>query len=380
MSHDAGSPPSERHPFVDALLRDDHDIAGLQVRDGVVVAANAPARRLFGHEKLVQTRATQLFPESCRDKARTALAIEEAGTWELLIVNANQEELAVRFLVVPTDRHDRLMLAATPAVYSTETAFKLLEFNDQLINTIRESSQRTSRLELARAELEQLGALRDQFITTLSHDLRSPLGAILLLAQMIDGRNEPPSAEELRRHAGRLARSVHRMLELVDGLLAQTRLQLGETAVHREPVALEDLAREAVDTLAPIAEHARVAIAVSSKPRTIVVPCDRLALSQVFSNLLSNALRHTRPGTTVRVDVWEVAGCVRCAVEDEGPGVPEEERERIFQRFHQVGARRGSSGLGLSIARQVIELHGGRIWVEPSAAGGARFVFELPRR
>ena len=104
-----------------------------------------------------------------------------------------------------------------------------------------------------------------------------------------------------------------------------------------------------------------------------------MALFQVLSNIVSNALRHTAPGTTVKLDICEVAEGVQCAVEDRGPGVPAEERERIFERFHQGGVLRGSSGLGLSIARQLTELHGGRIWVESSAGGGARFVFELPR-
>ena len=380
MPREAGSRPSDRHAFLDALLRDDHDIATLLVRDGAVVASNASARRLLQRDALVQTDAMQLFSESCRDKARTALTDEHAGTWELQIVGASIEALAIRFLVVPVDRHRRLLLAATPApVYSEEVSYKLLELTDQLTNAMRESSQRTRRIELARAELEQLGALRDQFIATLSHDLRSPLGSMLLLAQLIERRAEPPSTEELRWYAGRMERSVHRMLALVDGVLAQNRLQLGETVLRREPVVLEDLAREAVDTLEPIAAQANVVLAVSSAPSRVVVQGDRLALFQVLSNLVSNALRHTAPGTAVKLDICEGAGGVQCAVEDSGPGVPAEERERIFERFHQAGALRGSSGLGLSIARQLIELHCGRIWVESSAGGGARFVFELPR-
>lgn len=380
MSHEAGSSPPDRHPFLDALLRDDHDIATLLVRDGAVAACNASARRLFGRPELVHTVAMQLFAESCRDKARTALSVEGAGTWELQLDGTNTETRAIKFLVVSVDRHDHLLLAATPAaVYSEEASFKLLELNDQLTDAMREFSQRTRRIELARAQLEQLAALRDQFIATLSHDLRSPLGAILLLAQLIERRPTPPSADELRRHAGRLERSVHRMLELVDGVLAQSRLELGETVLRREPVALEDLAREAVDTLEPIAEQARVVLSVSSTLNKVVVQGDRLALFQVLSNLISNALRHTDAGTTVKIDVSEVAGSIQCAVEDCGPGVATEERERIFERFHQVGDRRGSSGLGLSISRRLVALHGGRIWVESSAGGGARFVFELPR-
>jgi signal transduction histidine kinase len=379
MPREAGS-PSDRRAILEALLGDDHDIAAWLVHDGAVARANASARRLLRRRALDGSGALQLFSQSCRDKARAALSSAAGGTWELQVGGAGAEERAVRFLVVPLDGGDRLLLAATPtAVYSEEASFKLLELNDELANAMRESSQRARQIELARAELEQLGALRDQFIATLSHDLRSPLGAMLLLARLIEQRAQAPSTEELHGYAGRLERSVRRMLELVDGILAQSRLQRGESDLRREPVMLADLAREAVDLQEPIAEHAQVGLAVSSTPSQIVVQADRLAIFQVLSNMISNALRHTARGTTVRVDIREVARRVQCGVEDSGPGVPAEERERIFERFYQAGPRRGSAGLGLSISRQLVELHGGRIWVEPSAGGGARFVFEIPR-
>jgi two-component system sensor histidine kinase BaeS len=379
MPRDASSPPVDR-ALVSALLADHHDLAALLVRDGVVAAASAVARRLFARDPLVGADARALFTDECRDKVRAALEARAPAVWELQVPRARAEEVAVRFLVAPLGGGEALLLAAAPgAVYSEEAAFELIAINSQLANAVRERSRRTRELEAARAELERLGRLRDEATAALSHDLRSPLAAMRLVAGELARRADRVAPGELREAARKLERIVDRALALVDDVLAAARAALDEPP-RREPMALDAVARDVIDTLEPLARAAGVRLELTTEgegERARVVG-DPIAIAEVLSNLLANAIRHTRAGTSVRVHVAVDRARARASVEDCGPGVAPDERERIFDRFRQGGPHRGAAGLGLFVARRIVERHGGRIWVE-SPEIGARFVFELPR-
>jgi signal transduction histidine kinase len=225
------------------------------------------------------------------------------------------------------------------------------------------------------AMAEQLALARDAeraVLLSVSHDLRTPLTSIRGYAEGIeDGTVEPrEAAAVVGREAGRLER-------LVGDLLALARLRQGVLEIRREPVDLGAVAREAEERLRPAAVEAGVAVSVEGGGRA---SADHGRSLQVVSNLLENAIRVSPAGGTVTIAV--APGEV--AVADEGPGIPEEETPRAFERFHlRSRAGRGSpegAGLGLAIVRELSEAMGGSVAVENLPSGGARFTVRLPGR
>lgn len=231
---------------------------------------------------------------------------------------------------------------------------------------------------LARTMNAMLGRLQDardrqeQFVGDASHELRSPLASLRQAAEV--ARAHPGALPEGELAETVLEESV-RMQVLVDQLLALTRAGEGRSRTPREDVDLDDLA---------LAEVRRVARSGLAADTTGVgagrVHGDPVALGQVVRNLVDNAARHAV--SRVAVTVAQSGPAVELAVDDDGPGVPPADRERIFERFVRLDEARardaGGSGLGLAIVREVVAGHGGSVVVEPSALGGARFVVRLP--
>jgi signal transduction histidine kinase len=212
-----------------------------------------------------------------------------------------------------------------------------------------------------------------QFVSDASHELRTPLTAIRGQLEVL-ASEESPSAAEVRRVERVAMTELARIERLVDDLLILARLdeeaplEIGQIAVApyllglREDRSFEDL------------------VVVELPAGTL--RADRERLTQVIRNLLANARRHAGPEGTVEISAVARGSRLTIYVDDDGPGIPEREREHVFDRFHRSESARdrasGGSGLGLAIARAIVELHGGRIWAEEAALGGARITFELP--
>jgi signal transduction histidine kinase len=169
---------------------------------------------------------------------------------------------------------------------------------------------------------------------------------------------------------------------MVSDLLDLTRIEAGKIELSPAPLVVGEMLEELVETLRPLARGRGIALAAEHSACP-AVRADRDKLLQVLTNLVSNALKFTPRGGRIGLTARESPpGAVRLAVTDTGPGIPPEERERVFDKFYQLGRvdgeRPSGSGLGLTIARHLVELHGGRIWVEDGPDGGSSFVVALP--
>ncbi len=216
------------------------------------------------------------------------------------------------------------------------------------------------------------------FVADASHELRTPLTIIRGQLEVL-ALEDRPSSDDVRRVAGVVRSEVERMGRLVEDMLLLA--QAGEASFIRpERIELQGFMEDLASTMAPDATRT---IELAPVP-AIALDADPDRLAQALRNLLRNALAHTDPGGTVRLGAEQRGARVRLTIEDDGPGVPPAERERIFDRFHRLDAGRarqqGGAGLGLAIVRAVAEAHAGRAWVEPATTGGARFVVELPAR
>ena len=229
-------------------------------------------------------------------------------------------------------------------------------------------------LDEARGETEATLARQRQFVADAWHELRTPLTSVLANLELLEMELEG----EQREAAASALRSTRRMRRLVADLLLLARADAGRAAPH-VPVDLSEVVAEAAGELEPVAGDHLISVAA---PPGAEVEGARDELHRLTLNLLENALRHTDPGTAVEATVERVNGEVVLAVEDDGPGIPVELRDKVFERFFRgAGDRSGSSGLGLSIVRAVARSHDGTVPLEEPLDGrGARFVVRFPAR
>jgi two-component system OmpR family sensor kinase len=230
-------------------------------------------------------------------------------------------------------------------------------------------------------------AMRD-FVANVSHELKTPLTSIRGFADaIVDGAAQGQA--EQQRAAGVIRDEALRMTRMVEQLLDLSRIESGQVAMAHNPVQVDELLRGCVERLSLAAQEKGVLLACDCAPvPPLLGDGDRLA--QVLTNLLDNALQHTPAGGKVTASAQVIAETstvgaprfVEVAVTDTGEGIPAAELERVFERFYQVdksrARTRGGAGLGLAIARSIVEAHGGRIWAESVVGLGTRFVVRLP--
>jgi two-component system, OmpR family, sensor histidine kinase KdpD len=223
--------------------------------------------------------------------------------------------------------------------------------------------------------LQQVDHLRQALLGAVSHDLRTPLASMKVASStLLDPTLLLSDADTDELH-GLIDIQTDRLTRLVTGLLDMTRFQTGVLEIHREPRTVLDLIAEAVAPLRASLGDREVELRVPDGLPSVLV--DHLLVGQVIANLLENADRHAPPGSAVSITAEVQGDRVAVMVTDTGPGVPAEERDRVFDSFVRFDTG-GRSGLGLAIAKTFVEAHGERIWVDDLPGGGARFSFTLP--
>lgn len=220
---------------------------------------------------------------------------------------------------------------------------------------------------------------RDEILGVVAHDLRNPLSTIQLGAQVILQRLSPESRENVERSVEMILRSSKRANRLIEDLLEVRRAQVGRLTLRREDVSAMQMLVDLVEAQRPLVSAAMLGLEVDL-PRTLPTVCaDRDRVLQIFENLLGNAMKFTPRGGQVTVGGREEGNRVVFWVRDTGPGVPPEELSHLFDRFWQGRpADRRGVGLGLAIARQVVEAHGGEIWAESDVGRGTTVFFTIP--
>ena len=243
---------------------------------------------------------------------------------------------------------------------------------DEVAELARTLESMLAALGEARAETEATLTRQREFVADASHELRTPLTSVLANLELLEEYLEG----EQREAASSALRSSRRMRRLVADLLLLARADAGRVAAH-EPVDVSSVVTDAAAELEPVAGDHEISIAA---PAGMWVEGARDELHRLILNLMENALRHTDPGTAVEAQVERRDGYIVLAVEDDGPGIPDELRDKVFERFFRGSSDRGgSSGLGLSIVRAVTESHHGTVGLVPPLDGrGARFVVRLP--
>jgi signal transduction histidine kinase len=232
--------------------------------------------------------------------------------------------------------------------------------------------------EAAEAQLRSASEMREDLLAIVSHDLRNPLTAIVAAASLLSNNDVRGSADRMARYGDIIGRNARRMSSMISDLLDFERVRGGGLQIQQAEHDVSLLLDEAVEMMQPQAKERSQRI-TNRSPSLTLVWCDRERLLQVLSNLLGNAVKFTPQGGSITVGADVVPGEVRVFVRDTGPGIPEADRPHVFDRYWQAkrSDRRGI-GLGLPIARGIVEAHGGKIWVESEKGRGTTFFFTIP--
>ncbi len=285
-----------------------------------------------------------------------------------------EAELALRTL--EGNRIDVLLTMRLPAEPSQgdHTLVTLMDITDR--------KRAETAVAQALATAEDALRVRAEFLSVATHELRTPVTSLRAAAQFLN-REFHRAGEQLPQQLARMADVVDRqtvkLARMVDQLLDFSRLEAGRLVLERQPTDLMAIVHGVAELGRTLSERHKVVV---QGPKTLMLSIDPLRLEQALINLVSNAVKFSPAGGTVTVTVDDSRrDVVEIAVVDEGVGVPEGHRERIFERFYQVETSERSTGMGLGlyITREIVELHGGRIRQEPAVTGGSRFAFTLPR-
>jgi two-component system phosphate regulon sensor histidine kinase PhoR len=228
-------------------------------------------------------------------------------------------------------------------------------------------------------EMQRLGRARRDLVANISHELRTPLANINLAAETL--RDGAGMADAMRgRLLDQIESQVQALSQLSQEMLDLAQIESGQVMLRLVPVELATLVRQALAQLAPQAAVKRQRLSVLVSPNLTAL-ADVQQATRVIGNLVHNAVKFTPEGGSICIEAEPVGEDALLRVTDSGPGIPQAERSRIFERFYKADRARtkGGTGLGLAIARHIVEGHGGRIWVECAPGGGAQFCFTLPR-
>jgi signal transduction histidine kinase len=297
----------------------------------------------------------------------------EAGLRAVLIVPLLGAEGPLGALVLQRRQPGAFSQAIVSLMQSFADQSTIALENARLFNEIAQKSR----------ELEIASQHKSQFVANMSHELRTPLAAILGYAELIQEGFYGPLPEKSMNALTRVRSNGKHLLGLINTVLDIAKIESGQFTLNMAEYAIDSVIETVRSATESLAQNKKLALTTDvAKPLPIGLG-DEQRLTQVLLNLVGNAIKFTDTGE-VRVTAKAINGHFAVSVTDTGPGIPEEHQARIFEQFHQVDSSntkaKSGTGLGLAIAKQIVEMHGGRIWVESTLGKGATFQMELPTR
>jgi signal transduction histidine kinase len=236
-------------------------------------------------------------------------------------------------------------------------------------------------LEERNREVEHANKMKSEFLARMSHELRTPLNAIIGFSDLLAEESAGSLSDKQKRFISHVRAGARHLLQLINEVLDVSKIEAGKIDLSLADFVAADAAAEVLSVIKPLAESK--AIETNSRIRMdLIVHGDRVRFKQILYNLLNNAVKFTPEGGKVNIEAIAETESVRVCVSDTGIGIPADEQRAIFEEFHQAGGTTKSAdqgtGLGLTITKRLVELHGGKIWVESETGSGSRFIFTIP--
>ncbi|HTQ58470.1 MAG TPA: ATP-binding protein [Bryobacteraceae bacterium] len=253
---------------------------------------------------------------------------------------------------------------------------------ERLGKVTRDLADAKLQVEMRNREVERINQLKNEFLASMSHELRTPLNAIIGFSSLLAEESAGPLNAEQQTYVAHVARASRHLLDLINDILDLSKIEAGRLELARELFPLDDALNEVLYTVRPLARDKGVRL-ITGRSAGSQIFADRIRFKQILYNLLSNAIKFTPTTGEVRLDATATPELWTIAVTDTGIGIPREELDAIFQKFHQVGSGtkgiREGAGLGLAITKRLVEQHGGEIRAYSEPGLGSRFVVTLPQ-
>lgn len=359
-------------------------------QDGRVLLINAAAERIFGYarEELLKLTVEELVPASMRAnhvRHRTVYIAHPqtrpmGSGLELKAQRKDGSLFPVEISLSPNPSKDGLRVIA---VVRDITQRKEIE---NRLHAVREQyaaelTAKNEQLEARNREVEKANQLKSEFLASMSHELRTPLHTIIGFSELLAEEIQGTLNSDQKRFVGHVLQDARHLLELINEVLDISKIESGKLELQRDMFDFKDCVEEVMHSIRQQADNKGISLenkdAFQSK-----LYADRLRLKEILYNLLSNAVKFTGKGGRVWLESEVQGEFLQVTVGDTGVGIREEEQGAIFEKFYQAAAASGSihqgTGLGLPIAKHLVELHGGRIWVESKPDQGSRFILTLP--
>ena len=368
-----------------AAIVESSDDAIISTRlDQTVVSWNAAASRLFGYsaEEMIGKPITLIYPpESYEDELQSLARIrrgERTDHYETYRVTKDGRRVEVSVSVSPVRDEQGRIVGASKIVRDIGA---LREAQRELRKAIQEREQLLESERSARSEAERLGHMKDEFLATLSHELRTPLNAIQGWATLLKQPHIPDA--DRRPGLDAIERNARAQAQIINDLLDMNRIVAGKFHLEVQSVRLHEVIHAAIEAVRPSAEAKRLRIRTMLDSAVGTTRGDPNRLQQVMWNLLANAVKFTPAGGFIQVVLQRINSQVEITVQDSGAGISAEFLPHVFDRFRQADAstsrRYGGLGLGLSIVKNLVELHGGSVRVlSPGEEQGSTFIVSLP--
>lgn len=358
--------------------------------DGTIVLLNAAAERMFGYarEELLGQLIELLVPESLRSRHRThrdhyaehPITRPMGVGLELFARRKDGSEFPVEISLSPirSTQGSRVIAIVRDITARKQAEAKINAMHQEFTAELAAKNQQ---LELRNREVERANRLKSEFLASMSHELRTPLHTIIGFADLLGEELKGALNSDQKRFVKHIQQDSRHLLELINDILDLSKIESGRLELRPEPFQAADAMSETLIALRPLAEQKQIRIE-EKLDQNLMITADRLRFKEILSNLLSNAIKFTPEKGRISVESGEYPDGAFFAVADTGIGIEPSEQQAIFDKFYQLGSTtrgvREGTGLGLAITKSLVEMHGGRIWVESTPGKGSRFQFVLP--
>jgi len=384
--------PERTRALLAAIVASSEDAIVSKTLEGIVTSWNEAAERLFGFSasEMIGQSITRIIPENLQFEEVDILAKLRRGDrierYETVRVRKDGELVEISLTISPIrDSSGRIIGAAKVAHDISARRRAERELQEQKAELSKLASEREFILQserVARSEAERLSHVKDEFLATLSHELRTPLNAIQGWATLLLRQNKAPTSD-YQRGLETIERNVRIQTQIVNDLLDMSRVISGKIHLEIQPLYLHDVVAQAIDAVRQSAAAKNIRILPMLDSHLGLIRGDPNRLQQALWNLLTNAIKFTPGGGRVQIVLERVNSHVEVSVEDNGIGIRPDFLPHVFDRFRQAdpGTTRkfGGLGLGLSIVKSLVEMHGGSVRVKsPGENLGSTFIIAIP--
>jgi PAS domain S-box-containing protein len=338
--------------------------------EGRIASWNAGAERIKGYkaDEIIGQHFSRFYPSEDLEAGKPAYELKVAGE------RGRYEEEGWRI------RKDGSRFWAHVVITALRDGTERLRGFAKVTRDITEHKRTQDLIMHAKEDAERASKFKDQFLSTMSHELRTPLNAVLGFSDLLADERYGPLNDRQRRYIDHIHTGGKHLLKLISDILDLSKIEAGRMELTRENVAVASAFTEVISALYPLAEKKSQTLLQQVEPN-LHVRADAMRFKQVLTNLIGNAIKFTPEGGRIQLVARQVHNQVKIEVRDNGPGIPPEQQQRIFEAFvrlTQAGSATEGTGLGLAITARLVELHGSTLGIESQPGEGACFYFSLP--